>query len=92
MRGYAPLPLKGTICSSLPVISSVCSFWPLPVLFDPSQQGLQPPNSALAVSVEEGDDLTCGGRCPPQPGSDQTRTLLHPEDPHRHLQSPRIIL
>lgn len=44
----------------------------LPVLFDACQQGLQPANSTLAVSVQEGDDLTFGGSCSPQPGSDET--------------------
>lgn len=57
----------------------------LPVFFDPSQQGLQPADGTLTVSVEKGDDLTCGGSGPPQPGSNQTWTLLHPQNLHRNL-------
>lgn len=63
-----------------------------PVLFDAGQQGLQPARRALAVGVQEGDDLAFGGRRPPQPGSDQARALLHPQDPHRHLQGPHVVL
>lgn len=70
----------------------VVSFGVPPVLFDACQQGLKPTDSTLTVSVQEGDDLAFGGSCPPQPGSDQTWTLLHPQDPHRHLQSPHVVL
>lgn len=44
----------------------------LPVFFDACQQGLQPAHSTLAVSVQEGDDLTFGSGRSPEPGSDQT--------------------
>lgn len=63
-----------------------------PVLFDARQEGLEPADGTLTVSVQEGDDLTFGGSRPPQPGSDETRTLLHPQDPHGHLQSPHVVL
>lgn len=63
-----------------------------PVLFDARQEGLEPADGTLTVSVQEGDDLTFGGSRPPQPGSDQTRTLLHPQDPHGHLQAPHVVL
>ena len=68
------------------------AFWLLPVLFNAGQQGLQPAHRTLAVSVQEGDDLTFGGGRAPQPGSDQTRTLLHPQDPYGHLQSAHVVL
>lgn len=63
-----------------------------PVLFDACQQGLQPADRALTVGVQEGDDLSFGGSRPPQPGSDETGALLHPQDPHRNLQGPHVVL
>lgn len=62
-----------------------------PVLFDACQQGLEPSDGTLTMSIQEGDDLTFGSSRPPQPGSDEPRTLLHPEDPHRHLQGPYVV-
>lgn len=50
---------------------SIQNVWLLPVFFDASQQGLQPANGTLAVSIQKSDDLSCGGSGPPQPGSDQ---------------------
>lgn len=63
-----------------------------PVLFDACQQGLKPADGTLTMSVQEGDNLTPGGCCAPQPSSDQARTLLHPQDPYWHLQSPCVVL
>lgn len=45
----------------------------LPVLCYPVQQWLQPPNRALAVSIEESDDLAASLSRSYQSGSDESR-------------------
>lgn len=64
----------------------------LPVGSDAGQQGLQPAGGALAVGVQEGDDLARGECRPAKACPDQARTLLHPHHPHRHLQLPHVLL
>ena len=64
----------------------------LPVLLDARQQRLQPAGGALAVGVQEGDDLALGGGRAAQPRPDQPGALLHPQHPHRHLQRAHVVL
>ena len=64
----------------------------LPVLLDAGQQRLQPARRALAVGVQEGDDLALGGGRAPQPRPDQPRALLHAQHAHRHLQRAHVVL